>query len=532
MNPAPTILPNSDGPAPDPAQPAAHAPKRWPLRWLLVFAFIYLYAFPYFEKLWSANEVPRVLLTQEIVEHHRLWIDARMTGEASKHALDVGVAPNRHFYPDKAPGLSFLAVPLYSVARLFGHPSLRTCTWLFRVLIVTLPALIFLPLFLRMARHFAPDERACRTALVAYALGSPVMVYSLLFLSHQLAAVCVGGAFMAAVALARRQTARPFLVALLAGFLAGSSVLVEYQSVLALSVIGIYFVVRVPNRIRAIGAALLGALPPALVLGIYHTLAFGSPLRVGYSFAIQDTMRTGFLGMVGPSATCFWITLFLPSNGLFALAPWVIFAVVGAIALARDREAWARCGAEAVVCMAVPVVYVAFLSSLVPYMTHAGWSVGPRYMTAALPFVAWLAAAGFRAVERSRPARVLAQTLVVSAAIVFVTAATTYPYWPDRLRNPLWELAFPLLTHGYAVHSLGTLVGLHGFLALAPLYAVVLAAMVWLLSRGPGRSLRQTALACILAAGLVAGQRAFPPTGAYAQKVWSFVTATWEPPLK
>jgi hypothetical protein len=307
---------------------------------------------------------------------------------------------------------------------------------------------------------------------------------------------------------------------------------VEYQSVLALSVIGIYFVARVPNRIRAIGAALLGALPPALVLGIYHTLAFGSPFRVGYSFAIQDTMRTGFLGIVGPSATCFWITLFLPSSGLFALAPWVIFAVVGAIALARDREAWARCGAEAVVCVAVPVVYVAFLSSLVPYMTHAGWSVGPRYMTAALPFLAWLAAAGFRAVERSRLARVLAQTLVVSAAIVFVTAATTYPHWPDRLRNPLHELAFPLLTHGYAVHSLGTLVGLHGFLSLAPLYAVVLAATVWLLSRGPGRSLRQTALACILAAGLVAGHRAFPPTGAYAKKVWSFVTEAWEPPLK
>lgn len=531
MTPVPTILPNSDGPAPDLAQPA-RAPKRWPLRWLLVFAFIYFYSFPYFEKLWSANEVPRVFLTQEIVDHHRLWIDAQMAGEASKHALDVGVAPNRHFYPDKAPGLSFLAVPLYSLARLFGHPSMRTCTWLFRVLIVTLPALIFLPFFLGMARLFAPDERACRTALVAYALGSPVMVYSLLFLSHQLAAGCVGGAFMAAVALARRQTTRPFLVALLAGFLAGSSVLVEYQSVLALSVIGIYFVARVPNRIPAIGAALLGALPPALVLGIYHTLAFGSPFRVGYSFAIQDTMRTGFLGMVGPSAACFWITLFLPSNGLFALAPWVIFAVVGAIALARDREAWARCGAEAVVCVAVPVVYVAFLSSLVPYMTHAGWSVGPRYMTAALPFLAWLAAAGFRAVEGFSPTRVLGQTLVLCAAMVFVIAATTYPYWPDRMLNPLYELAFPLLKEGFVVHSLGTLIGLHGLLSLVPLYAVVLAAVFWLLSRGLRRPLWQTVLAYILAAGLVAGQRAFPMTGPYATGVRSFIMATWEPPPK
>ena len=153
-------------------------------------------------------------------------------------------------------------------------------------------------------------------------------------------------------------------------------------------------------------------------------------------------------------------------------------------------------------------------------------------MTAALPFVAWLAAAGFRAVERSAPARVLAQALVVSAAIVFVTAATTYPHWPEKLRNPLHELTFPLLTHGYAVHSLGTLVGLHGFLSIAPVYAVALGAAIWLLSRGPWRSVRQTALACILAAGLVAGHRALPFTGPYASAVWNFVTATWEPPLK
>jgi hypothetical protein len=153
-------------------------------------------------------------------------------------------------------------------------------------------------------------------------------------------------------------------------------------------------------------------------------------------------------------------------------------------------------------------------------------------MTAALPFVAWLTAAGIRAEDRYAPVRVMAQALVVSSAIIFVTAATTYPHWPDPLRNPLHELAFPLLAHGYAVHSLGTLVGLHGFLSIAPLYAFVLGAVIWLLSRGLRRSLRQTALACILAAGLVAGHRAFPWTGDYARRTFSFITATWEPPLR
>jgi hypothetical protein len=278
-----------------------------------------------------------------------------------------------------------------------------------------------------------------------------------------------------------------------------------------------------------VGVGLLGALPPAAILGVYHKLAFGSPFKSGYSFAVESTLHRGVLGFVGPSAICFWTTLFAPSNGLFTLVPWVLFAVVGAIAVARDREARARCGAEAVVCVAVFAVNVAFLSSLDPYMSRGGWSVGPRYLTATLPFVAWLAAAGFRAVERFSPARVLAQTLVVCAAIVFVLAASTYPHWPDRMRNPLYELVFPLLKEGFVAHSLGTLIGLHGLLSLVPLYAVVLGAVVWLLSRGPRRPLWQTVLACVLAAGMVAAQRAFPMTGPYAAGVRSFIMATWEP---
>jgi hypothetical protein len=334
---------------------------------------------------------------------------------------------------------------------------------------------------------------------------------------------------VAAVSLARKQTNRPFQIALLTGFLASASVLLEYQSVLAELVIVIYFVVRVPNRFRALGGALLGSLPPAILLCTYHALAFGSPFKTGYSYVLQDTMHKGFMGIVGPSATCFWITLLLPSNGLIALAPWTLFALVGAVAVARDPEARARCGAETIVCLAVPAVYIAFLGSVIPYQAHAGWSVGPRYMTAALPFLAWLAAAGFRAVERSTLARLLSQVLVVGASIIFVTAATTYPHWPDRLLNPIHELSFPLLTHGYAVHSLGTLIGLHGFWSLAPLYAVVLGTMLWQLSRGAGRSLRQTALACLLGSLLVVGHRALPWTGDYANRVWGFVTATWEP---
>src|ERR1039458_3588802 len=40
------------------------------LRWwhFLVFAVIYLYAFPYFDRLRNANEMPRILMTKAIVD--------------------------------------------------------------------------------------------------------------------------------------------------------------------------------------------------------------------------------------------------------------------------------------------------------------------------------------------------------------------------------------------------------------------------------------------------------------------------------
>jgi hypothetical protein len=238
----------------------------------------------------------------------------------------------------------------------------------------------------------------------------------------------------------------------------------------------------------------------------------------------------GFMGIVGPSKVAIFSTLLLPANGLLVLVPWVLLAFVGAVVVFRSGEARARVGAEAAVAVVIFVSYLAWISSLTPYMARGGWCVGPRYLTVCLPFVGWLAAAGFAAADRRWLTSVLAQALIFAAAVIYLVAITTYPHWPDQLRNPLYELAFRLLYRGYAVHSLGTALGLRGIWAALPLYLYALGLLGWLLGRGPGRSPRMTALACVLGAGLVAGHRAFPLTGPYAERAWGFVTATWEPP--
>jgi hypothetical protein len=503
-------------------------PEQPPLarRFFFLFVVVYLYAFPYFEQLRSANELPRVLVTQEIVDRGVFYLDHRMRELGS--TFDIARGPGGHMYPNKAPGPSLLAIPAYLVCKALGFTSVRACTWAFRVSAVTLPALLFLPFFYRLTRRFAPQEPARRTALGAYALGSAALPYGILFFSHQIAAACVGAAFIAAVALVRREARRPEDAAAATGFFAATAVLMDYHAAIAAAFLGLYVLWKARRPIKSGFLVAVGAAPPATVLGMYHWLCFGSPLKTGYSF--YGLTQAGFLGAVGPSRHSANIVLFLPSNGIVVLMPWVLIAVLGALAIATDPEARARVGAEALVATLVVAAYVVFVSSLTPELARAGWCVGPRYLVVCLPFVGWLAAAGFAAADRHWFTSLLAQALVVASCIVYLAVITTYPHWPDGLQNPLYELAFPLLHRGYAVPSLGRALGLRGIWAAVPLYVFAAGLLLWLLARGRRRSWPVAVLACLLGAGLVGAHRAFPLTGSYATRAWTFVTATWDRP--
>jgi hypothetical protein len=493
----------------------------------LLFALIYLYAFPYFDQLRSANELPRVLTTQEIVERGTFRLDRRM-GELGSR-WDIATTPDGHHYQNKAPGPSLLAVPAYVVLKLFGVTSLRASTWAFRMSVSALPAALFLLFFYRLSARFSYDESARRTALVAYGLGSPAVPYAVLFMSHQPSAVCAGGAFVAAVSLVRSGfVPRRAWAAALVGLLGGTSLMMDYQSLLAAVVVGIYLIACSPRRVFDGAFAALGSILPGAVLAAYHAANFGSPFKTGYSMA-DPVHAQGFMGMVGPSKQALWHTLLDPSNGLLVLMPWVVLAPIGFVVVVAARELRRRAGAEAVVCLVVMAGYLMFMGSLVPVFSRAGWCVGPRYMTVALPFVAWLAVPGFALAERAIIARVLTRALVVASVVVFVAAATTYPHWPEEIRNPLYELVFRLLWNGYAVHSLGMLVGLHGLWSLLPLYLFAAALMFWLMSRAGRSGVVATLIAFVLGAGIIIGHRAFPLTGPYADRAYNWVTSTWEP---
>src|SRR5262249_49744671 len=157
----------------------------------------------------------------------------------------------------------------------------------------------------------------------------------------------------------------------------------------------------------------------------------------------------GLLGLTRPSWASFVEGFFAPSNGLFILSAWLLIGIVGMVLCWRAR----RRPAEVVLCAGMLLTAVLFLSSLL--LARGGWGMGPRYIAIAIPFLAAPAAAGFAAAAQRLALAVAAASLRFAASLLYVGSALIFPLWPDKLRNPVVELAWPLLRDGYAPYSLG-----------------------------------------------------------------------------
>jgi hypothetical protein len=510
--------------------------RAWLLRhgWLFAIAAAYLYVFPYFPRIQSANELPRVYLVKAMAEEGTFAIDRGV----ARWGATADVSPWRgHHYSNKAPGSSMLVVPVYTAVRAAaGEPSLAATMWLCRVIAGVLPMLLFLRLLDRFLVRWAPADPARRLVLVGYALGSMAMTYSILYISHQLAAVCVGSAWILALDFAAGRRSLRAIAA--AGFLAGASILVEYQAAFALPVLAVHVIWRLrplPRRelARALAVAAAAATIPIAVLLAYHQVCFDSPLRTGYdaSQTFAGYHQQGFLGITELRWEAFFGSTFSPDNGLFTLSPWWLLALPGAVLLWRRRER-----DTVLACGSIAVIYLLFISSI--NFWRGGWSVGPRYITVMLPFLLPLVAAAIEAAAAeaagatgatgaadatdataaTSPAAARRRTLLLGAAagaiavgvIIYTATAATFPHWPDRYRSPLYEVTFRLLVDGLAAPSLGSWLGVGGIAGALPYFALVAGLLGWSIVRAGGW--RTLTIAAAIAAAVIGSYSLLPRT--------------------
>ena len=372
----------------------------------------------------------RYELTRHLVLHHTLVLEPNL----SDRALFAG-----RTYSDKAPGMSFLAVPAYEAERGLGiakapvdwetkgDPSL----WLIHVLTSGLLFLVSVFIVGRLGERLVAGTGAATAAIFGVAtLAGPLAPT---FFEHDAA-----GAFAIAGFALAWLGRRPRAIAL-AGLCAGTAVLFQYATGLIALPLLVYCVWR--HRRRALWF-LAGMVPPALALGAYNWTAFGSPLHLSYRYvanAYTESQHHGFFGIGSPTLGGLKDVLF-GTRGLLYFSPVLAAAAVGLWLL------WSRgTRAEALLAAAVTVLFLLLNAGY--FLVYGGGTPGPRFFGPALPFLAL----GLPTVlaRWPRPTLVLA---FASAVLTTVDAlswgvrpATETSWFPSRneISKTIWAWAVP-----------------------------------------------------------------------------------------
>jgi hypothetical protein len=332
---------------------------------------------------YQSQQASRYVLTAAIWDHHTVQIDRYAAVEPPVLGIDRAVRGD-HTYSDKAPLQPVLAVPFYAAYRAVGGESAlvqrldeNLGVWWITLWMSSVPAAILAVLMYRFARRYAPG--ASLAAALGLLAGSMLLPFGAVLFGHELAALFAFAGFVMA---ASDELTSWRLVA--SGCLIGAAVATEYPVGIAAIVLGGYVVYRAGAR--AVWW-LIGGVPAAVGLALYHTAAFGSPLNHPYRFSAFSSVTEEarpFLSLFDAFQPGRLLQVFFEGRGYVFAAPLVLIGLAGLILLARRND-----DDERAVAITALVMFGAFL--LIPLFWGNPWgghSPGPRYMTPALPFVA------------------------------------------------------------------------------------------------------------------------------------------------
>ena len=529
--------------------------------WLCI-VFAHVTVFPYAPRINNPNENVRVYMTRALVEHHQLAINQveREWGWVN----DKAKAGDRVF-SGKAPGASLLGVPVLAAETWLWHrlrwpsPTQRAATWALRVFAVMLPMCIFYLALGRYLRRLLGDDPMADLLLVSIALGSLLYPYGVHFAGHAQAAALSFAAFMALAPAGTISQRRASLI--FGGLFAGLGVVFEYQNLIVAALLTVYVAI---NRPRGVPWFFLGALPSVAILGLMHYLCFGKPWAFPYGHLENAEFQTfhvrGFHGLALPELSAIGGILSLPGYGLFVTSPAVCLAsIVGIGSWIRNVFRRPRgqkdpsnsydslvslkrvLGSELTLVTAVAGALLLFLAGISNW--RGGWSVGPRYITAIVPYLTLSLAYAWPNLRGSKRAGwwfSLVFGLTVAGVFFNALPAWMYPQYPTQLRNPLFQLILPLPFAGFIPESLAHSSGVKGMWSLLPTLLAVLGALAFPLiqamrSQG-GRSARlplrwrEVSLAAVVVFALVAPLSRWPRTMAPAERdAIAFVKNTWTP---
>lgn len=337
-----------------------------------------------------------------------------------RETIDASYVDGR-FYAAKAPGLAMFTLPWHGLLRAVGlqdgapasATAYRTDVWELTLAGSVLPLLALLLLVVVAVERVAPGLGVATAALLG--AGTLLLPFATLLFDHVLAAALGFAAFVALV----RERDRPggwWLAA--GGLLAGLAIVVELPLGITALVLAAYAAVG-RRVVRRLATYVLGVVVGVLPLLAYNTWAFGSPWTLAYTNALERPVDggppvvgandEGFYGVGIPDLRAA-LSLLVSEKGLLVVTPVVAAALVGLPLLWRGGRR-----AEAVVCAAVPALFFAYNAAY--YLPFGGQGPGPRFLVAALPFLALPLALALRA----RPLVTVGLALVSAAVMTLAT---------------------------------------------------------------------------------------------------------------
>ncbi len=388
----------------------------------------------------NPNNATRLFATIRMVEDGTATIDPLAHPTIDKAQFGA------HAYLDKAPGMTLMALPAVALTDLVtgdrvarhdltpidpgfvDYLKLRT-----RVAAATgsapLTAIAAVLLF-DLALGLTGSAGAALFASLAYALGTPIWGYSTTLLGHaSVAALFV----IALVGVARGGARGGGRWLAVAGLALGWAVVIEYQAVLAGSVIGLWAVWRWRAEPRALVPFLVAGMVGLVPLLAYNLFAFGTLFRIGYSGVVGfEGMNQGLFGLTFPRIAVLRAILIEPARGLLWVAPILFLAPLGLGVLVERRAT------RGVALTAVGVTVIALLVNAAYVYWDGGNATGPRH---AMPLAGVLAlglAPLWTAVRVAWARGLLVLLLLVSIAIN-LTIASAEIFAPPPFRWAWWQ---------------------------------------------------------------------------------------------
>jgi hypothetical protein len=441
---------------------------------VILYAVLSVLVVPVYPHFVSSNEFSRWVLAVAIVDFHT--VEATPVVNSTHTRMEDLATVDGRLYSNKAPGGALVGLPAYLVARaIVGPPTqhnMRATLNAMRLLASTVPAILLAFWLGNVARRFGCSEDRANFATVAMLFGTPLFAYGLLFFAHALSAFTLFGTFAllfdrklsaAGSQLSGSPESRQPRAESLAGVLIGLAVLSEYPNAIPSAILVACALPRL--RIGGVLRIIAGGLPFAVLLGIYNKLAFGSVFTLSSAHEVDTNIRElasrGLFGVGLPSPDYLLRLLLDPSKGLFVLSPVLLIALLGI------RGAWKAMPRGAFIALIATPLSILLTFAGYPNW-FGGWTVGARYLVAAVPFLALLIAF---AAATSIEALLLGASVTVIAivSLVFPFVAPDYP-------APWISFAWPMLRKGFVAPNL-----LHFVwrpLAIAVPFAIVAAAAV------------------------------------------------------